>query len=244
MGPSFAGDTGKGPEVSDSKPMGMRIGESVFCAGYLAFALIAGMVLAAHESGEAGGFCNTCAAMALLLCFGDAFHLIPRILINLRGDAHSALQKQRRAFWLGLGSLISSITMTVFYVLLPDAMRQMPGAPTVAASSLQVLHVVLIVLAVVRIILCFLPQNRWFDARGDARWGMYRNVPFLAMGAITIWYLVAWYGAWLMAVLVFVSFVCYLLVVLLAREYPAVGMLMIPKTICYIWMIALFLAAL
>lgn len=230
--------------MDNGKPMGMRIAESVFCAGYLAFALIAGMVFAAHESGEAGGFALTCTAMALLLCFGDAFHLIPRILINLRGDPHSALQKQRRAFWLGLGSLISSITMTMFYLLLPDAMQQMPGTSPADASGFHILHVVLIVLTAVRIILCLLPQNRWFDIRSDAKWGMYRNVPFLLMGAITVWYLVTWYGAWLMAALVLVSFVCYLLVVLFAKERPALGMLMIPKTIFYIWMIALLLAAL
>lgn len=45
----------------------------------------------------------------------------------------------------------------------------------------------------------------------------------------------------LLAVLVAVSFVCYMIVVLGARKKPMLGMMMIPKTICYIWMIALFL---
>ena len=44
-----------------------------------------------------------------------------------------------------------------------------------------------------------------------------------------------------MAILVTLSFLCYLAVVLMAGKNPKMGMLMIPKTICYIWLIAILL---
>ncbi len=45
----------------------------------------------------------------------------------------------------------------------------------------------------------------------------------------------------LLAVLVVLSFGFYIPVVLFARKRPMIGMLMIPKTICYIVMICIFL---
>lgn len=224
------------------KPLGMRIGESVFCVGYLAFAAVAGVVFALHGA-TAGAYATTCATMTLLLGGGDAFHLVPRILANIKGNPTSEDEERSRHFWLGLGNLVSSITMTVFYVLLFDVMRQMPNAAQVSQAP-QVLRTILVVLAAVRIALCFFPQNRWFDGVGSQQWGIIRNVPFVLMGLITVFYLLVWYHAWLLALLVTASFACYMGVVLYARQKPMMGMLMIPKTICYIWMIGIFLAAL
>jgi peptidoglycan/LPS O-acetylase OafA/YrhL len=103
------------------------------------------------------------------------------------------------------------------------------------------LYLVLNVLAIIRIILCLFPQNHWFSKDRETKWGLYRNIPFAIMGVITVLYLIIWYREWLLAVLVTLSFVCYMIVVLGARKKPMLGMMMIPKTICYIWMIALFL---
>ena len=103
------------------------------------------------------------------------------------------------------------------------------------------LYLVLNVLALIRIILCLFPQNHWLSRDHETKWGLYRNIPFVIMGVVTVLYLIIWYQEWLLAVLVTVSFVCYMIVVLGARKKPMLGMMMIPKTICYIWMIALFL---
>lgn len=230
--------------MSKEKPKGMRIGESVFCAGYLAFALVASLLFLSARDGAHAEFATTCAVMTILLGCGDAFHLVPRIIINLKGAAHSDHDERTRSFWLGLGNLVSSVTMTVFYVLLPSAMEQFPGTAGTPMPGGWLLDALLAALALVRIVLCLFPQNRWFDGQGSQRWGIYRNVPFAIMGVITVFYLANFYHAWLLAGLVAVSFVCYLEVVLRARSNPMVGMLMIPKTVCYIWMIALFLQAL
>ena len=231
--------------MNQEKPLGMRIGESAFCAGYLVFALVAGCMLLACAP-NAGTWARTCGAMTLLLGCGDAFHLVPRILVNLRGASEDQIVLRRRSFALGLGNLVSSITMTLFYLLLFVGTWQMahPGQD-LAFSPLEAgVFCILCVLAVVRIALCLLPQNRWFDGTGSQTWGVYRNVPFVIMGIITVLCLVGWYGEWLMASLVFVSFACYLGVVLGARNNPMLGMLMIPKTICYIWLVSLLLARL
>ena len=58
---------------------------------------------------------------------------------------------------------------------------------------------------------------------------------------MTVIYLVALYRQWLLAVLVTVSFACYMVTVMGVKKNPKLGMMMIPKTVCYIWMIAYFL---
>ena len=225
------------------KPRGMRIGESVFCVSYLLFAFAAALAFLFAGS-RAGVWATTSGVMTLLLGAGDAFHLVPRVLANVRGETNDPYERRRRAVWLGLGNLVSSVTMTVFYLLLFVVMRERAYPGTSIADSQMPVFVVLAVLAAVRVALCLFPQNRWFDGVGSQRWGIYRNVPFAAMGAVTIWYLAAWYGEWLMAALVLVSFACYLGVVLGAKRMPMLGMLMIPKTICYICLIALLLSRL
>ncbi len=225
------------------KPLGMRIGENVFCIGYLAFVLIAGIIFLSRAGATGDLLYKLCAAMTLLLGGGDAFHLIPRIIINFKGETSDPDRQRKRDFWLGLGNLISSITMTVFYLLFYLAMAALhdridqdamiPDNPNVFWA--------LAILAVIRIALCMFPQNRWFVRDKETNWGLYRNIPFVIMGIITVVCLIAMYGDWLKAALVTVSFVCYMLVVLGARRKPMLGMMMIPKTICYIWLIALFL---
>ncbi len=93
--------------MKKEKPLGMRIGESVFCAGYLLFAAIAAIIFLKRE----GTFYHLCGLMTLLLGGGDAFHLIPRIIVNIKGET------EKSPFWLGLGNLVSSVTMTGFLPL-------------------------------------------------------------------------------------------------------------------------------
>lgn len=44
-----------------------------------------------------------------------------------------------------------------------------------------------------------------------------------------------------MAIAIVISFACYLPVVIWAKKKPVVGMLMIPKTIAYMWIICIAL---
>ena len=97
-------------------------------------------------------------------------------------------------------------------------------------------------LFITRIILCLLPQNNWLTNNSSLIIGIIRNIPFLLLGILII---ILYhkdkknYGfIWLY---VFFSFLFYVPVVLFAGFNPIFGMLMLPKTICYILIIIKFI---
>lgn len=169
-------------------------------------------------------------AMAITLGCGDAFHLIPRAVALCT----TGLESYTAA--LGIGKLITSITMTAFYVLLYDV-----WCCRYRITGKKGLTIAVWTLAALRVVLCLMPQNAWTSAEAPLSWGIYRNIPFTILGALIV---VLFYRSaketgdrpfrflWLTVV---ISFGCYLPVVLFADRIPAVGMLMIPKTCAYVW---------
>ena len=168
--------------------------------------------------------------MAVTLGCGDAFHLIPRaVALCTTGLANYTAA-------LGVGKLITSVTMTAFYVLLYYVWRsryQVEGRRALTAAVW--------VLAAIRVLLCLMPQNAWTSADAPLSWGVYRNIPFAILGAVIVVLFccsakekqdAAFRHLWLTVVL---SFACYIPVVLFADAVPVVGMLMIPKTCAYVW---------
>ena len=168
--------------------------------------------------------------MAVTLGCGDAFHLIPRaVALCTTGLANYTAA-------LGVGKLITSVTMTAFYVLLYYVWRsryQVEGRRALTAAVW--------VLAAIRVLLCLMPQNAWTSADAPLSWGVYRNIPFAILGGVIVALFyrsargrqdTAFRHLWLTVVL---SFACYIPVVLFADAVPVVGMLMIPKTCAYVW---------
>lgn len=168
--------------------------------------------------------------MAVILGAGDAFHLVPRVV------ALCTTGLEDYVFALGIGKFITSITMTIFYILLYYVWRlryEIEGKKGITCM--------IYILAISRIILCLFPQNAWTNANAPFRWGIYRNIPFTLLGILII---ILFYKSakerndkqfrfmWLTIVL---SFVFYLLVVLFVDRIPVMGMLMIPKTCAYVW---------
>ena len=168
--------------------------------------------------------------MAVVLGAGDSFHLIPRALALCT----TGLDNYTAA--LGMGKFITSITMTIFYVLLYYVWRaryKVEGRSKTTA--------VVYLLSALRILLCLFPQNKWLSADAPLSWGIYRNIPFALLGPLII---VLFYKSakehndrafrwmWLTIVL---SFGFYIPVVLWADVVPMIGMLMIPKTCAYVW---------
>ena len=209
----------------------MKYGESAFDILYLAFAIISGCVILRRAGNRTEKLMGTA---ALVLGCGDAFHLIPRVL-NYFADADFTAA-------LGIGKLVTSVTMTVFYLLLYYIwlgyyrMKEKRGV-TPALSGLVLL----------RIALCLLPGNGWLENSSDMTWGVIRNVPFLLTGAAVcgLYYRKrvesrALRFVWLYILL---SFLFYMPVAVGAGAVPALGMLMLPKTICYILLITAFLRA-
>ena len=172
--------------------------------------------------------------MAVTLGLGDAFHLVPRAIALCT----TGLEDYTVA--LGIGKLITSVTMTVFYILLYYVWRL-----RYHVEGKRNLTVAVYVLSLVRVILCMFPQNEWTSANAPLSWGIYRNIPFALLGLLVI--LLFYKSAkesndqsfrfmWLTIVL---SFGFYIPVVLWADTIPLIGMLMIPKTCAYVWTVVI-----
>ena len=207
----------------------MKYGESAFDLIYLAFAIISGIYMICRAGNKTGKLMGTA---AIVLGFGDAFHLIPRVLNYFtEGDLSAAL---------GTGKLITSITMTVFYVILFHIwlLNYKEKHNTALSAAIYVS-------ALVRIIICAFPQNGWFDNTSNIYWSIARNIPFVLLGTIIC---ILYYKKrnedrclkhiWLYVLL---SFAFYIPVAVGAAYVPILGMLMLPKTVCYVLMLVSFL---
>lgn len=175
--------------------------------------------------------------MAVILGLGDSFHLVPRVYA-LSTDG---LESHYRI--LGFGTFVASISMTVFYVILYHIAQMR------YSLNNKSLTYVIYVLAIIRILLCLSPANEWMAENPPLSWGIYRNIPFALLGLLIIILFfreakkaedqpMKW--MWLAVSL---SFGFYLPVVLWADTIPAVGILMIPKTIAYVWIVVMGLQA-
>ena len=204
------------------------ISETLFDAVYLITVMTIGIRMIWDGRGSRQ-FCLF-GVMAVVLGTGDAFHLVPRAyaLCTTGLASYPAL--------LGLGTWITSVTMTVFYVLLYHVWRQRYSVRGQGGLTAAVY-----LLAGLRILLCMMPQNQWLSADAPPSWGICRNIPFALLGLLNILLFYrsakkhrdrAFRWMWLTILL---SFAFYLPVVLWADRFPAVGMLMIPKTCAYVW---------
>ena len=212
--------------------MMQAIMETAFDIIYLTTVITLGILMVIKGKGNKQYFLF--GIMALSLGFGDAFHLVPRTLALCTTGLESY------AFYLGLGKLITSITMTGFYLILYYVYRIRYNI-----KGQNYLTIAMYLLAIARIVLCALPQNDWFSGQGNLLWGIIRNIPFTIIGIIiiVIFYLEAkknndkdFKFMWLTIVL---SFGFYIPVVLLADQYPLIGLLMMPKTIAYVWTVVI-----
>lgn len=174
------------------------------------------------------------AIMTLVLIVGDAFHLIPRIMVILTQN------EPRFRKSLGIGKLITSLTMTVFYLLLLRLLEQ-----NLRIDLAAWVEYVVIGLAIVRIALCLFPQNEWTQRFPPLNWAIYRNIPFFVLGMIVAAVYFVYRNAmpeiqwiWLAILL---SYLFYLPVVLFSNKNPKVGMLMLPKTCMYGWILMMCL---
>ena len=202
--------------------------ETLFDTVYLISVITIGIVMIRRCKGERQFRLFGC--MAVVLGAGDAFHLVPRALALCT----TGLEHYTAA--LGIGKLITSVTMTIFYVLLYYVWRlryQVQGRKGLTAAVYGQ--------AGLRILLCLLPQNQWLSAEAPLSWGIYRNIPFALLGLLVILLFYrsakeqkdrAFRWMWLTIVL---SFGFYIPVVLWADAVPMIGMLMIPKTCAYVW---------
>lgn len=202
--------------------------ETLFDAVYLVTVVTLGIIMIKGSKGRRQYLLF--GIMAVTLGFGDAFHLVPRAIALCT----TGLESYTAA--LGIGKLITSVTMTIFYVLLYYVWRaryEITGKTGLTAAVWG--------LAAVRVLLCLMPQNEWTSPDAPLSWGIFRNIPFALLGAIVVVLFFRSVGKngdrsfrflWLTVVL---SFGFYIPVVLFADAVPLIGMLMIPKTCAYVW---------
>lgn len=99
--------------------------------------------------------------MAVVLGVGDSFHLIPRALALCTTGLESY------TVYLGVGKLITSVTMTVFYILLYYVWRI-----RYKVEDKKYLTYIVYGLSILRVILCLFPQNEWLSADSPVEWGI------------------------------------------------------------------------
>ncbi len=129
------------------KPQIPDVMEAIFDAAYLLFDLVAAILFFIYAKG------NTLfilyGILTLTLCGGDAFHLVPRIIRAVRGNSDK-IKRQ-----LGIGLQVSSVTMTVFYIILMYIWKfTFPDIKIPAA-----IEVIIWISAVVRIVICMFPEK-------------------------------------------------------------------------------------
>lgn len=204
--------------------------ETIFDALYLVGVITVGIIMIKNARGNKQTLMF--GLMSVLLGSGDAFHLIPRAysLWTTGLEANAAA--------LGVGKLITSITMTIFYLVLYHIWRERYKITGKSGITYAVYA-----MAIIRIALCLFPQNDWLSYNAPISWGIYRNIPFAIMGIIiiVIFYIEAkkhddkcFKFMWLAIVL---SFALYIPVVLWSSTLPLIGVLMIPKTLAYVWVV-------
>ena len=214
------------------KPQIPDVMEAVFDAAYLIFDLVAAGLFFIFSQGNM--LFILYGILTLTLCGGDAFHLVPRIIRAVRGSSDK-IKRQ-----LGIGLQVSSVTMTVFYIILMYIWKfTFPELkmPAIIAAMIWIS-------AVVRIVICMLPQNNWCKDEGNMKLSIIRNAVFAVTGiGVIILYLISGntYGYHLtrMAAAIIISFGCYIPVTLFSKIKPKVGLLMIPKTCAYMWIIVM-----
>ena len=182
---------------SNYKPQIPDLMEAVFDAVYLTFDLAAAVLFFLFSKGNI--LYVLYGILTLTLCGGDAFHLVPRIIRAVRGT-NDKIKRQ-----LGIGLQVSSITMTMFYILLMYIWKY-----TFPELKIPVvIEGVIWISAVIRIVICMISGNTYG------------------------------YHMTRMAAAIIISFGCYLPVTLFSKTKPQVGLLMIPKTCAYMWIIVM-----
>jgi len=171
---------------------------------------------------------NTILWAFAFLAIGDTGHVGFRVVAFFKGGlaANSAL--------LGVGKLATAITITIFYVLLIKVWKLRFNEKYNSFTWF------LFAVAIIRIVILFLPGNEWSSEIAPFNWTLYRNIPLMILG-LSVAYLILnnaikakdktfkWIG-----IMILISYGFYIPVILFVNAIPALGMLMIPKTIAYL----------
>jgi len=165
--------------------------------------------------------------MTLILGLGESFHLIPRVLNIFSSDLFSTEL-------LETGQLISSITIIIVYILLYTLWKDRYNI-----TETKLLNATMYGLGLLSIVMSLTLRNPSIPLL------ILRNIPLLLVGIIIIMIYsreskkVSDPYFKLLHLTVLLSLIFYLPVELLENTFEVVVILMLPKTIMYIWMIGI-----
>lgn len=164
----------------------------------------------------------------LLLAIGDTGHVGFRVVAYALGGLEA------NPLWVGLGALATAITVTIFYVIMLDIWRVRFN------QKYGWFEYLLLASVPVRFIVMALPGNDWGSVVPPVFWGPFRNI-FLMILGLGVLFLMLRDSLKAkdqlfqrVAYCIFFSYLFYAPVIFWVRDYPMLGMLMIPKTIMYI----------
>ncbi|MGD9093746.1 MAG: hypothetical protein PVF74_12930 [Anaerolineales bacterium] len=170
-----------------------------------------------------------------LLALGDTGHVGFRVFAYAQGGLDAQLTLASWSIGLvGLGALSTSITVTLFYVMMLELWRVRYDRKHGWFEYL------LLAAAVFRLVIMLLPVNEWNRVVPLQPWSTIRNMPLTLVG-LGVAYLIMrdarktgdstfiWIGT-----MILVSYACYIPVILFVQQIPMIGMLMIPKTMAYV----------
>jgi len=221
--------------MSESMRMWMESGFNVFylIAVWTLVALMARRLQ--HGPAEEYGVRRVFLWMFALLALGDTGHVGFRVVAYLLGDVTTTVNLFGKSITLiGLGSLSTSITVTVFYMLMVLLWKARTG------KTLAPFAWFLLLAGAVRLVILAFPQNQWSALVPPRDWSLLRNLPLTIQG-LGIAYLVLRDAAAgqdrhfrQIGICILVSYAFYVPVILFVQQVPLIGMLMIPKTLAYL----------
>jgi hypothetical protein len=170
-----------------------------------------------------------------LLALGDTGHVGFRVLAYASGDLESTIALFGREVGLvGLGAMATAFTVTIFYMLILVIWHRRYEKPYGWFGWL------LFAAGFLRLVIMLFPANEWNNTVPPQPWSVYRNIPLMIQG-LGVAYLIlrdsravddqsfTWIG-----VMILLSYAFYIPVILFVQQVPAIGMLMIPKTMAYV----------
>jgi len=175
-----------------------------------------------------------------LLAIGDTGHVISRVIAYMNGGVEYSMNLFGSAFAVvGIGRITTSITVTLFYALFLEMWRIR------YERKMDKLYLSLQGLNLLRLVIMLFPQNQWGAVVSPVDWVIYRNIPLFIVGLAVI---ILFFNFATknndktfrkVAIAVSISFLFYTPVILFVSFVPPIGMLMIPKTLAYLYIAVL-----
>jgi hypothetical protein len=206
----------------------MKIIEPIFHSFYLVTILYMSIKLVAQKRDYK---LRLFGLMGIVLAGGDIVHLLPRVY------AYYTTGLTANAGILGIGKLVTSITMAIFYLILLRIWEIQFSKESFYIRAFAIF------LFLSKTAISFLPQNQWTSPTAPLDWVIYRNLPFVILGIFIIYLVLkkAYHYDNLffkkIGAAVIVSFACYIPVIILTNRFSLINLLMIPKTLAYLYII-------